>query len=209
MEQDEALSRLPPALPIALVEQRLSNQELAAYQAYVAAKRRPLAPDRVAHFFELFLTGSTCEDIYRLQRGSLPLGIIVQACIEHRWFERRDEHIDVLESNVKARVLQTQMEGVNFAADIMAVAHKRFGDRLKRYLMSGDEKELEGLEFLAGSSVKSYKEVVELLLKMTGQDPKPQEKKVSGEIKLTQTGPPSSRVSPATAAEIVRKLDEE
>jgi len=71
-----------------------------------------------------------------------------------------------------------------FSADLLAAANKQFGDKLKRFIQTGDESELG--KDLSVNSLKQYKDAVDLMMKLTGQD-KESKVKVTGEQKMTVT----------------------
>jgi len=183
------------ALILSPVE-RLSPEERKAYKLYVQKNDPPLAPGVQAQLYNLYLNGSTCEEINRLN-PNFSLGMIVRAKVEGLWDDRRDKHINELFESVRERVQQVQMESVVFTTDLLAGANKMFGDKLKRYLQTGDERELGDLRI---DSLKQYRDAVDLLLKLTGQDRKVE---VSGQTKTVVEfkGP----VAPKDAAAILRR----
>jgi hypothetical protein len=129
-------------------------------------EKPPLAPSLNAKLFQLFLQGKGTEEIRRLN-PQLGLGEIVAARIEGRWDERREEHLDALLSNTSLRVQQVTLETADFVCDILAVANREHGDRLRRYLQSGDETELGDFRV---TTLAGFKTAIEMLQKLTGQD---------------------------------------
>jgi hypothetical protein len=91
------------------------------------------------------------------------------------------------------------MESVMFSADLLASANKMFGDKLKKYIQTGDERELGTLKI---DSLKQYRDAVELLLKLTGQDKKVE---ITGQVKQTVefTGP----MTPKDAAALLKSAN--
>ena len=160
----------PPQKVTAKTEIVFSSREEAALRVHMRNKEPPLAPSAQAALFEGFLNGQSCEEMALLNRG-WQLGAIVRACVEGDWHARKSQHLDSILHQVKSRVEQVQVESVLFTANLLAAANKKHGIALRKYLISGDEKDLDGL---AINSLKAYKEAVELLMKLTGQDtPKP------------------------------------
>jgi hypothetical protein len=183
----------------------LNKRELHAYNIWTGTSRPPLAPSLNAKLFQLFLQGKGTEEIRRLNQ-TLQLGEIVAARIEGRWDERREEHLDSLLSNTSLRVQQVTLETADFVCDILAVANREHGDRLRRYLQSGDEKELGDMRV---TSLTGLKIVIETLQKLTGQDRQSSTKiAVSGEVVhrpdaiLSVARPPA----PAEAAQALKLL---
>lgn len=125
-----------------------------------------LAPDVQARMFNLFLQGRTLQDI-RAVNPQFGLGQIVHAAVVGRWFGRRDEYLDELLVSVRNRAVQSVAEAVNFVADQMAATHALHADQVAKFLQTRDVGDLGGF---AATSVKQYKELVELLIRLTGQD---------------------------------------
>ena len=191
---------------LAKIRSNLTQAEITAYEKYISDGKPPLAASAQAQLYQLFLNGKTCEEIARLN-PNLSLGLIVRARVDGCWDEKRDAHIGSLLDGVRERVQHTQLEAVNFACDLLSAVHKLQGDRLKKYLQTGDPNELKELGPL---SLKTYRDVVEMLLKLTGQD---KEKKVVGEVIHKVEEAPAveagGRLSAKQAAKILQALEDE
>ena len=184
-----------PSDPVEL----LTADERKAYKLWKAKGEAPLAPIVQAQLYKLFLNGNTCDDIQRLN-PNVPLGMIVRARVDGLWDQRRDRHVATLFEEVRARVQQVQMESVMFTSDLLAAANKQFGDKLKKYIQTGDPRELGDLNI---NSLKQYRDAVDLLLKLTGQSNKVT---VGGEV--TQTIEVRGKLSPAEAAVLLKAADQ-
>ena len=147
---------------------RLTTEERKAYEEYVESGRPPLSIQTSLQLYELFLQGSSCQDIAKI-KTAFPLGMIVRARIDHGWDRRRQEHMDGLYEQVGGRIRQTIMESVNFVGDLMAVAHKLHGMKLKKFLITENPDDLGELNLF---SFKQYKEAIEMLMKLSGSDNK-------------------------------------
>lgn len=163
-------------------EVELTKAEALAYGSWRSRNDPGLSPAFQAQLFELFLNGSSCEEIAKLNPG-VSLGSIVAARVSGRWDERRDGHINKLLDTIRERVQQVTLETVEVVADTLAAANKLNSRRLKKFIQTGDPKDLGDAASITPSSVKQYREVAELLLKLTGQDGKHQ--KITGEIQHT------------------------
>lgn len=160
------------------VESHLNEREEVALQQHLKAREPGLSPTLQAEMFELYLKGATLEEIARVNKG-IRLGAIVRAWKEGDWHNRRLLYLKGLFDGLRERVQQAQGESVTFLSDLLATAHKLHGDKLRRYLQTGDEKELGDL---AIKNLGQYKMALELLLKATGQDGQ-KTVKVSGQVK--------------------------
>jgi hypothetical protein len=181
------------------IEKTLTKRERDEYVKYVNANKPPLSPKTSAELYGLFLAGSSCEEIARLNPG-LGLGIIVKARIDFDWDGKKEEYINNLFSTIKEKTTQTQLEAIEFSATSMAVFHKLWNTRFKKFLQTGDESELGDLKNM---SFKVYKEISEGLLKLTGQDKKQQV--ISGEVvhKIED----GKTLAPSDAANILKIID--
>ncbi len=188
---------------LARIEARLSARELNAYQFLVKSNQPKVSPSTSSGFFELFLNGKSCEEIMRLNKG-FSLGQIVRCRVEDEWDERRDRHMAELLEGARATVQQRQMEGIVFLTDYMSAFHKLFGDKMKKYMQTGDVGEIQDLPF----TFKQYKDILELMMKLTGQE---NNKKVQGEVvhKHVSAEPSQGRttLTPAQAAQVLEIID--
>lgn len=172
-------------------EKYLTTRERGAYDFVRNMKPTPatLSTSLQVKLFTLFLQGIDCVEIARLNQG-ISLGQVIIARIEGRWDEKRQDHIEKLLRDTSLRLQQTTLEGIDFIAAQLAAVHKIEGDRIKRFLQSGDKADLGTFDI---SSWKSYKEVIEILKTLTGADKKTQQH--SGEIihKHEHTVPATNR----------------
>lgn len=163
------------ALSLKQVEQSLTPKELEAYQKYNEAGKPPLSPATSANFLRLYLLGHDCVEIAELNPG-FGLGIIVKARVEHGWDKHKEEHLDALLTDMRRIVQQTQVEAVRFVGVSMAAFQKLTGEKFQKYIQTGDTTHLGDLKDMG---FKQYKDLIEMHLKLTGQDTT---KKVSGEV---------------------------
>jgi hypothetical protein len=173
----------------------LSPEEARAYRIYLKKNDPPLAPRIQAELFSLYLNGSSTEEIAALN-PNFNLGMIVRAKVDGLWDLRRQEHLDHLLSTVKDRALQVQLESVVLTSDMLASANKMFGNKFKKFLQTGDDKELGTLKI---DSLKQYRDAVDLFMKLTGQDKK-MEIKSDTKTTVEFTG----KLSPKEAAALLK-----
>lgn len=182
----------------------LDEPERHAYAYFMANRNKrgqaatfPLAPGVSAGLFELYLNGRSLHEIHS-QFTQYGLGQIVHAAVEGGWNDQRSTYLAGLMDRAKGRALQSAAESVEFIADAMAAAHKKHGAALRAYLVSGNPNDLGAFGI---GSLKQYKDLVEILMKVTGQDGR---RSVGGTVKhehvvrTIPTAPPSP--VPAAAA---------
>lgn len=177
-------------LSLKQVEQSLTLTEAEAYQKYKESGKPSLSPATSADMLRLYLLGHSCEEIAKLNPG-FGLGIIVRARVEHKWDQHKEEHLDALLSDVRRLVQQTQVEAVRFVGESMAAFQKMAGEKFQRYIQTGDQSHLGDFKDMG---FKQYKDLMEMHLKLTGQDT---QKKVSGEVlhrHVAETQAPAVRI---------------
>ena len=152
----------------------LTDAERAALEVFKRNFRKgglesfPLAPPTAIQFFALYLQGKTLTEIAELN-PQYSLGTIVNSAVLDRWDAKYQDYLEELYFNAKNRVVQTAAEGVGFISDLLAVTHIKDGTKLKKYIQTEDPECLKGSNFEI-ASLRQYKEAVEVLMKLTGQD---------------------------------------
>lgn len=148
----------------------LTPEELETLDRWKQEKNKPSISVALSlKMFELFLNGSNCDEIVKVNNNQFTLGQVLEVRLRDGWDERREKYLTDLYSGVVDKVRQTQMESIVFTSDLLAAAHKQFGQKLKRYLQTGDEKELGPLSL---NGLQAYQKAIDIMLKLTGQDKK-------------------------------------
>jgi hypothetical protein len=148
--------------------QHFTPKERALLEEWQKEKKKPsLSPTLSVKLFELFLHGLTCDEISALNKGVYLVEQILEARLRDGWDERRQEYVNSLFDNIVGRVTQAQAESVSFLTDMLAVAHRQHGDKLRLFLQDGDETHLGDFKI---NGFQTYKNVVDTLMKLTGQD---------------------------------------
>ena len=162
MEEKKELSERDKALSL------LGDKELILLEEFKSSGKAGLAPSLSASFFELYLNGNDVFEIQKLNKA-YDIGAIIDCKVRFSWDEKKDAYINNLHTNAMSRLMQVQMESANFLADVLSAAHKRHGIALRKYLQSGDPRDIEGFDI---GNISSYSKSIEALMKITGQDQK-------------------------------------
>lgn len=188
----------------AKAEQLLTIPEYNMLVAYMENGKHQLAPDTAAKMFELYLSGSDCKEIHRLNKP-YPYEAILWARIKYGWDEKRDEYASELTKQVQQKVIKASLETTALLTDILAVANKKHGDRLKKYLQTGDEEELGNV--MQVDTLSALIRAVEGLQKITGQDKVQKiDKKETVNVNVSVSG---GDLTPKTSAAILAAIAEE
>lgn len=185
--------------------EHLTAREKALLEEWQKDRKKPsLATSLSVKLFELFLHGVDCNEISRINNGNYLVEQILEARVRDQWDERRNEYLDSLFGGIVQKVSQAQAEAVEFLADMLAVAHKMHGHKLKEYLQTGDEKKLGDFKI---NGWQNYKGVVDSLLKITGQDRDrdPGAPKTPKDLQPTTpaSAPQAQRLLPAGGVQII------
>ncbi len=146
----------------------LSDREKGVYREWQELKNRaPLSVTTSLQLYQLYLAGYSTDEITRLNDNKFPHGLVIESMIKHNWHDRRTQHLAELYGGIYDKVKQTQTEAIAFVADLLAAAHRKHGDKVKKFLQSGDAADLGAL---AIDTMTSYKTAADMLMKLTGQD---------------------------------------
>jgi hypothetical protein len=145
----------------------LDKDEYLMLKKYIDSGGKQLASDTIASFFNLYLNGSDIKEIHRLNKA-FPIESIYWAFVKFDWPKQKDAYIAEMQNTVKDRLVKANLETVGFLTDLLAAANRRHGDKIKKYLQTGNEKDLG--DSLGIESIHGLLKVVEGLQKITGQD---------------------------------------
>jgi len=181
----------------------LSDVEYAELMAYIAAENPELALSTAQRFFELFLYGNNVDDIHDLN-VAFPKSSIQWCRFKYNWDRLREEHMMKLYASTAQKVMKAQLDTTSLLADILSASAKKNGDKINKYLQTGNENDLAG-----ALSVKCLKDLVktaESLQKITNQDKKmhiTKEENVNVNITSTDT---AKTFSSETSAKILEAV---
>lgn len=147
----------------------LSVEERVELERFRRSGKPGLSPQAALKLYQLWVEGVTCQEIVAL-KPEFSLGLILHTRIDQRWDLRREAYLADLYLNANDRLKQVGAEALNFLSIVLAAAHKDHGERLKKYLMTGDPKDLGVMHI---TSMKEYKATIETIAKLTGADRPP------------------------------------
>lgn len=147
---------------------RLSIDEQIAYDKSLRGGRAPLAPTFNQKLYELYLQGFPCAEIVTSNPG-LDLGAVIRARVDGDWDARRDRYTAGLLNESANTLKQTAAESLKFLSLVLTVAHKEHGEKLRRYLVSGDPKDLGDFKI---ESFKGYKIIIDTIAQLIGANQK-------------------------------------
>lgn len=141
-----------------------SKKELDLLQQVEENGARPISVSLASQMFSLFLEGYSCADIAKLNKG-LTEADILYCRKKYNWDEERDTYAIQLTHQVKQKMFKQKLESVEFLTNMLSVIHKEHKEVMLKYLQTGNPDDLPKI-----GSLRSYKEVVETLAKITGEE---------------------------------------
>lgn len=207
MSTEKGLQLYRPDDYVELAKADFSPEDQIILTAYVEKGGHPLSPVISTNMFELFLNGSDAHEIHRLN-SAFPLGAIMDAQIRYKWTAARDADALARQSKMRDTVMRAQVATTELMSDMLVAANKQHSDKLKKFIQTGDEKDLDGA--LNIESLHSLLKITEGLLKITGQDRVSKVKTENTQnlnVSLTGAGP-SNDLSDEEAGQILEILSD-
>lgn len=125
------------------IKHYLSDEDAESLMIYIASKPKPLALPTARAFYELFLTGSSIEDIQKIN-PSFSKEEINHCRVLFNWDDSYFEVMQSMQNRIASKVVKAQVEAASLYADTISVANKQHGYALKKYLQTNDESYLVG-----------------------------------------------------------------
>jgi hypothetical protein len=166
------------------------------------SKTFPIAPDRAAGLFELFLRGRSLRQVFEASEGRFSLGQVVHAAVEGDWPRRRAAALDDALGRAAETAATAAAEAAGFIADSIAIAAKQQRHRANRYLQTGDA---TGIPDLTSPAV--FGKLVDALGKLTGTD-RVHRIDHTGSVEHHHSGPPAPAVRSGDHASALSGLAE-
>lgn len=154
------------------------SEEEQARAAYFTHKERDLLKDAIENgakpasvtlvnqLYNLFIEGYSCKEIAALNPGLSEKDIIYYR-FRNAWDRQREEYSLKLKGQIHEKMIKQKLESVEFLTNMLAVYHKDQRAKMLRYLQTGKEEDRPET-WITGST--SYKSIVEVLQKITGED---------------------------------------
>jgi hypothetical protein len=102
-----------------------------------------LEEDSVKKMFDLYLSGKTYRQISNILRT--PKVLVLFLSHKLQWFARRQEYLVELEETNLPRIIEARLMSQDFLLQAQQLFQKKIGVRMNRYILSGDEKEVTGI----------------------------------------------------------------
>lgn len=119
----------------------------------------PLNAQEAIPLYEMFVIGYSFEEIQK-HYSQFPLGrIILTASINH-WIKDRETLANSIYDRVKARLIKSTVEQVEFLTDLISVSATENSEEVRKYLADPTNNKKPEMRI---ESLKEYKQVVDML----------------------------------------------
>jgi hypothetical protein len=141
----------------------LTQREIELGEKYLRKHKTAGAIDDIASLklYELFLIGSSLHEIQQ-QFPEYEVGQIVLTAALKKWGMDRDKMQGTLRDRVRAKVVKSVIEQVDFLTSMLSVANVEHVDEMRKYILD----QANPKPSLRIKSIKDYKEVTEVLGKI-------------------------------------------
>jgi hypothetical protein len=142
----------------------LSEEEIKLAEKYLRKHKTAgaLQDLEAAKLFELYLLGESLPKIAQ-QFSQYPLGKIALTAALRGWAYDRDKMMHTLQDRVKAKVVKSVLEQVDFLTAMMSVVNAEHLDSMMRYCKDPSNSPKPEMRV---TNIKEYKDVVETLYKI-------------------------------------------
>lgn len=151
----------------------LTLNQLQHYTDFRSTNGVPLTIVDMGEPLQAFLSGSTLDEVAQ-SFPEFSLGQIVDAYVRYDWEQARANNIERVALSSAYKYAIASSEVVGHLSNYLMAVHKKIGQDLRRYLDTGDESFIQGIDL---KSFRTYKEAVETLQNVTGVDPKQKQSK--------------------------------
>jgi len=142
----------------------LSNEEIKLAEKYLRKHKTAgaLKELEAAKLFELYLLGETFAKIAH-QFPQYPMPQIILTAALRGWAKDRDKTMHTLQDRVRAKVVKSVLDQVDFLTAMMSVANVEHLEAMTKYVLDPINNPKPDMRI---SNIKEYKEVAETLYKI-------------------------------------------
>lgn len=142
----------------------LSTQEIEIGERYLRKHKTAGAIDTVSSLklYEMYLIGCSFHEIEQ-QFPQYEMGQIILTAALNKWGLDRDRMQGTLRDRVRAKVVKSVIDQVDFLTSMLSVASAEHLNQMRQYTMDPSSEAVPGLRI---KTIKEYKEVTETLAKI-------------------------------------------
>lgn len=92
---------------------------------------------------ELYLSGSSYTQISSILR--IKKKIVLYLAHKSNWFEMKQEYFNEIQEKIRTRVIESKLKSSEFMLLMIQAYQRRIGNQFNRYLATGDEEQMDGV----------------------------------------------------------------
>jgi len=135
--------------------------------------------------YELFMIGTSFKDM-QLQYPQFSLPQIILTSALRKWGMDRDRMMSSLKDRVRAKVVKSVVESVDFLTSMLSVATAEHVDQMRKYILDPEHNPKPSMRI---QSIKEYKEILDSLQKLVegaSGNPKQKSSAMYGALEATK-----------------------
>lgn len=142
----------------------LSSQEIEVGEKYLRKNKTAGAIDTIKalRLYEMYLIGCSFHEIQQ-QFPQYEIGQIILTAALSKWGSDRDKMQGTLRDRVRAKVVKSVIDQVDFLTSMLGVASAEHLNQMRQYAIDPSKEPVPALRI---KSIKDYKEVTETLAKI-------------------------------------------
>lgn len=122
--------------------------------------------------YEHYMIGTSFKDL-ALQFPQFPIAQIILSAALRKWARDRDRMMSSLRDRVRAKVVKSVVESVDFLTMMISVTNAEHLETMRQYVLDPSKNKKPDLRI---ESIKEYKEILESLQKMVDGTTNPKQK---------------------------------
>ena len=116
---------------------------------------------RINNMFSLYMSGRTYIEISKITKTKK--NIVYYMSAKFNWYSKRMEYLNSIQDAMVKKITTTRVESINFIANLIQFHHKWYGEKIDKYMETGDNLHIEDMDV---KSLGQYFKSIEILEKM-------------------------------------------
>ena len=117
---------------------------------------------------DMYMDGKTYHEIAKILGTKKE--IVLYFAQKLNWYQTKMEHIEILDANLKERILQANLVNQNFMLQIQQFFKQKIGHKMNKFFATGDD---EIAAQVYSKDIEMYYKAVDLMIKLTTEKPAP------------------------------------
>jgi hypothetical protein len=115
---------------------------------------------------DMYMDGKTYHEIAKILNTKKE--IVLYFAQKHNWYQTKMDHIEILDANLKERILQANLVNQDFLLQIQSFFKKKIGHKINNFFRTGDEDIANSVD---RKDIEMFYKAVDLTDKLTAAKP--------------------------------------